>query len=594
MSEPLSAQLSDKGIMPPRGGWRLRPGASAKTLCPQCSKTRRNHEDPCLSVTVGQSGDDVVWKCHHCGWAGAAGGRKPGFFGATRREYKKPTWNPVPAAPPPYVAFWASRGISDDTLRSAGVTLATAWIPARGEKTYCIAFPYRVPGGEVVGVKYRTLKKEFGKEKDCKSTAYLWDLLDTSGVQAVICEGEIDALSLLEAGVENPLSVPDGATAAKADDAKSFDWLQDCADDLAGFKRVVLACDDDEPGRALAKELARRLGRHRCAMVKWPEGCKDANDVLVRHGSAALAMLVADAPGIPIPGIATADSFAGGVLERYRFGLKRGLTTGWRALDDWYRVRAGEMCIVSGIPSAGKSEFLDALAINMARNHGWKFGVCSLENQPEEHLIKLAEKLCGKSFTGFPKMSEDELKAALRWISEHIIFITPQADPDDPSVTLEWILELAKLTVARHGIRGLIIDPYNEIEHSRPVSVSETEYINQFLHKLRRWLQHYEVAGWCVAHPAKLPPERMEKAIGMYDINGSAAWYNKADCGIIVHRPEKDTDEIAIVVRKARHKESGRRGEATLKYDRITGRYYCQDEELPTESWLPEEKEGEV
>ena len=86
-----------------------------------------------------------------------------------------------------------------------------------------------------------------------------------------------------------------------------------------------------------------------------------------------------------------------------------------------------------------------------------------------------------------------------------------------------------------YGIRGLVIDPYNELDHQRHSSMSETEYVSQMLTKIKRFAQHNDVHVWFVAHPKQLQGWKGE-APNLYDISGSAHFVNKADCGVVVHR----------------------------------------------------------
>lgn len=92
-----------------------------------------------------------------------------------------------------------------------------------------------------------------------------------------------------------------------------------------------------------------------------------------------------------------------------------------------------------------------------------------------------------------------------------------------------------------YGIRGLVIDPYNELDHQRPSNVSETEYVSQMLTKIKRFAQHYDVATWFVCHPKQIQ-NWTGAAPNLYDISGSAHFVNKADVGLVVHRVR---DELA-------------------------------------------------
>jgi twinkle protein len=208
----------------------------------------------------------------------------------------------------------------------------------------------------------------------------------------------------------------------------------------------------------------------------------------------------------------------------------------------------------------------------MAERHGWRFAVCSFENPPEEHISKVVEKRLRMPFWDGPRMrmSEAELHSALAWVNDHFFFIRA----DDEAPTIDWILERAAAAVARYGVRGLIIDPYNEIEAKRPPTMSETEYVSQLLGKVKRFAQTRGVHVWFVAHPAKMLRDKSGQipAPTLYDISGSSHWVNKADVGIVVHRPNRD-GPTEIHVRKVRFKWVGKQGSATLDYDRATGIY---------------------
>lgn len=89
--------------------------------------------------------------------------------------------------------------------------------------------------------------------------------------------------------------------------------------------------------------------------------------------------------------------------------------------------------------------------------------------------------------------------------------------------------------LCRYGIRGLLVDPYNELDHQRPSHMSETEYVSQMLTKIKRFAQHHDVHVWFVAHPRQLRDWKGQPPT-MYDISGSAHFINKADNGLVIHR----------------------------------------------------------
>ena len=133
--------------------------------------------------------------------------------------------------------------------------------------------------------------------------------------------------------------------------------------------------------------------------------------------------------------------------------------------------------------------------------------------------------------------------------------------------------------VLRRGVRGLIFDPWNEIEHARPAAMTETEYIGSTLSRIRRFARAHAVHVWIVAHPQKLRRDEHSgqyPVVGPYEISGSANWNNKVDCCISIWRERKagvSTSEVDVHVQKVRHKYVGRLGMATLNWNRLSGRY---------------------
>ncbi len=271
--------------------------------------------------------------------------------------------------------------------------------------------------------------------------------------------------------------------------------------------------------------------------------------------------------------------FSDRTVALYETGLGKGDLTGWPDVDQYYTVAPGMMTIVTGWPGSGKSEWLDALFLNLS-GRGWKFVVYSPENLPHElHISKWLEKLWNKPFADGPteRMTADEVSEGLNELGEHFCFLVPAASE---SVSAHVILEHAStffdddFSGSKHG---LIIDPWNELEHLRPRDISETEYISYTLGMIRAWARERKVHVWMVAHPQKL--KRLDTGVLPVptpdSISGSVHWWNKADCAITVHRDlsKPDEREVDIYVQKVRFKHIGKVGRATLRYVRLTGRY---------------------
>lgn len=541
-------------------------------ICPKCSHTRTKKRDKCLAVNT----EKETWLCHHCGWSGGLN-RNEEYTPVKPSEYtyQKPAFQKTDL-PEKAVKYFNNRGISAKTLDECQISYTQKYLPGVGREVSVIQFPY-FRDGQIINIKSRDGEKHFCMEKGAERILYGYD--DINDFTTIIVEGEIDKLSFWEAGFQNCISVPDGAPAANASNySTKFEFLTAAEERLSAVHKFVVAVDSDEPGSMLQKELIRRLGAWRCWTVAWPDGCKDANDALRIHGPEALRYVVNEAQPVPVVGIYQVNDFKNKIVDAYHYGFKPGVKTGWSTVDNYYSVRPGEMTVVTGIPSSGKSEWLDALMVNIAKHEGWTFGILSMENLPlERHFGKLAEKYINLPFANSMKLSamdEGQLEAAISWANRQFNFLLP----NDDCLKVDDILELAKTLVYRQGISGLIIDPWNELDHSRGAKITEAEHISQCLGKIRRFAREHEVHVWIVAHPTKLQKDKYGNypVPTPYDISGAAHWRNKADNCIAVHRPNvgnKHNRSVEVHIQKIRFKEIGRPGKVILEYDLDTGNY---------------------
>jgi len=537
-----------------------------KTTCPQCSGQRRKKNYPCLNVNVEKG----VWHCWHCDWSGTL---KDGTW--NKPQSKRPVYSrPAPVQAPKISEAWrnwlAKRGISDNTIAENKLMSATVYMPQVETEVDAVCFPF-FRNGEMINCKYRDRDKNFRMMAGAERWLYGYD--DINADCLIWVEGEMDKLSIYEAGIKSCVSVPDGAPSPNTKNYSSkFDYFDSAADRIKEVKRHIIAVDNDAPGFALQTELIRRLGPALCSVVTWPTGCKDANDVLLRHGKGAVIEAIETAKPAPVEGVFYVQDVYEDVVNLYQNGCVGGVDTGWENLSGLYSVRPGDFTVITGIPGHGKSEWSDALMVNIAKTQGWRFAICSPENQPIKlHLKKLLEKWSGHPF--FEKEGDritlSELERACGELNNYFSFILPK----EP--TIDCILDRARYEVIRNGINGLLIDPWNELEHMRPAAQTETEYISESLGKLRRFAKENNIALWLVAHPTKM--QRVEKGSPIYevptpyDIAGSANWRNKADNCITVYR---NIDSVDIHIQKIRVKEIGQVGTARFTYKKSTGEYF--------------------
>ena len=449
-----------------------------------------------------------------------------------------------------------------------------------------LAFPY-IHEGEVVMVKYRGANKKFWSTKNSKKVFYNAHKINKDTQTIAICEGEMDCLALESVGVAS-CSVPNGAPAVHATSFSDIDQsFRNSGDIFDGIKKIILATDGDAPGHKLEEELARRFGKERCWRVVWPDGCKDANEVLIKHDQDMLIECIDNAQPYPVDGIYNVMGFRDKLMNLYEHGLPTSYSTGSFALDHYYTVMPGELTVVTGIPGHGKSSFVEWLMINLIKEHKFRFGLFTPEHEPvETHIARLAELIDGRPFSkdvpAHKRMSLDGINNAVRLLEEHCHYVIPDA----LNRKVDDILGLAKVLVAREGIKGLIVDPWNEISMEE-MGASETHFIREALGKFRRFARSHQVAIWIVAHPAKQYKDKITgdyRPPNLYDISGSSRWRDMCDNGITIFRKAENEGEdrhaVELHVGKIKHKYVGQVGNVDMRYDYDSGRFTDQLHEI--------------
>lgn len=531
-------------------------------------------------MTLDRGDAGIIYFCHHCNESGLVPYAKQEYTPIKRERILEPVVTEnieVNPLGPEEIKFLESRGISQDVAESYGVFAAQKYFRKVGSRHAAVGFPYKNKGVNYAA-KYRTV----GSVKDfiCDGAPQTFFGIDKikPGDDLIIVEGEFDVLAFAAAGLK-AVSVPNGAPMKVSDGAidpeedRKFRFLWAAKEYIEKAKRIIIANEADESGEALAEEIARRVGKDKCWRVHWPEGSKDANEALLNNGPGAIDIGVNTAKPWPVSGLYDADHFAKQVEEIYEKGAGKGESTGYPEVDALYTVAPGQLCVATGVPSSGKSEFIDQLMVNLAESRHWKFAVCSFENEPKFHIAKLISKRVRKPFFDGPnaRVSKVEFDAAFNWINDHFVFV----HQDDGSLTdLDAILERLKIAVLRHGIRGAVIDPYNYI--ARPRDISETDWISEMLTKLKTFVMAHGIHLWFVAHPTKLR-KNDDGSLPIpkgYDISGSAAWFAKADIGLTIHRvPEVAPQEVGVHIWKCRYAWVGQQGSTMLFYDKVTTTY---------------------
>ena len=433
-------------------------------------------------------------------------------------------------------------------------------MPQKEGKANTIQFNY-YKNGELVNTKFRTGDKCFKLVKDAELLPYNIDAIKGCK-ECIITEGEMDALTFVECGMLNVVSVPNGANA-------NLDYLDDYIEEYFDDKETIyIASDTDTKGVLLRDELLRRFGAERCRVLEYGEGCKDANEHLQKYGKESLLKVLADAPEIKLEGVFTVSDFEQSLDSLFEYGLQKGVTIGHECFDRLCSFETKRLCVVTGIPGSGKSEFIDEIAERLNMRYDWRFAYFSPENAPlAYHASKLIEKFTGKKFDK-QHLTYGEYKTVKEHLEQNFFFISPHND-----FKLDTILEKARFLVRRKGIKCLVIDPYNRLE-SEQGNRNETQYISGVLDKLTNFAQLNDVLVILMAHPTKQPKNKdgIVEAPTLYDISGSANFYNKADFGIVVHRNRID-NTVEVHIQKVKFRHLGECGTALFKYNLNNGRY---------------------
>lgn len=463
-----------------------------------------------------------------------------------------------------------TRGILPETLHKLGVEQRTG----RGSSEW-IAFTYR-QHGQPVAAKYRQLEpKRFFAEEGGKTCLYNFDALLKRPARVIITEGEFDAATCVQAGFEAVVSVPTGApgeTEEAAARSGRYAYLDEAKVYLDGAREIVIASDGDPSGRRLARDLALRLGKARCRVVAYPDGCKDLNDVLINHGPEAIVRCIEEARWCSVPGLALMSDLP--EIDEppvHRLGMG--------VLDKSLGFRRGDFSVLTGIPSHGKTTFMNDAACRLIERYNWQVCFCSPEQTPQtDHLRALTG---WKNRKPMKDQTREEKAAAFDWINRSMNFIvTPDEVVEDTEVmTVDWLLETMAASVIRFGTDMFVIDPWNELDHSYPREQTLTQYTGYAIRKFKKFAKHYDVHVTVVAHPSKMARDKASGELPMptlYDISDSAHWNNRTDLGVIVHRTEEGS---VIKVAKSRYWDQiGPTGSYLAAFHPLSNRFQVVEE----------------
>ena len=528
----------------------------AQGICPLCSSDRqpKNQKAKCASYDWERG----LGTCHHCDSSFQLHSyqRK----GASEKVYVRPEEAKINPPTSKIVEWFKTRSISQKTLTDLSVSEGAEYMPQTGKTENTIQFNY-IMGDQLINVKYRDGRKNFKLYKGAEKVFY--NINSIIGYkECVITEGEMDVLALHEAGVKNAISVPNGATL----NSNNLDYLDNCIDYFEDKEKIILAVDNDEPGQALQQELIRRLGAEVCFLSSF-EDCKDANDYLIKYGKEALAERIIKSRPVPLENVTTFKDIEDEITDFVKNGFKRGYQIGIPNFDNIFSTYTGQFITVTGIPSSGKSDFVDQMVVGYNNNYQWKTAFASPENAP---TYLHAHKLMRKVWQDMPSRDDigtEKWNTVADHVNDNFFFI------DMERYTLESVLRKGAELVKRKGIKCLVIDPFNKIRDVDCKTEDVNRYTMEYLTKIETFAKKYDVLVFIVAHPTKMYKDKDGKIEEptMYNIKGGGEWYDASYHGILVHR-DYEAKTVKAKILKVKFQNLGENGaEAYFKWEPRSG-----------------------
>jgi twinkle protein len=542
-------------------------------ICPLCSHNRKpeNNKAKCASYDWERG----LGTCHNCDTSFQLHTyqRK----GASDKVYVRPQHEVAVTIPDTKVVDWfADRGISKQTLQDLQVTEGPEFMPQTGKSENTIQFNYFM-GDQLINVKYRDGRKNFKLYKGAEKIFY--NINSIIGYDTcVIVEGEMDVLAMHEAGVKNVISVPNGATL----NSNNLDYLDNCIDYFEDKEKVILAVDADEPGQALKQEFIRRLGAEVCYLIDFDD-CKDANDYLIKYGNSALRHAVDNVRPVPLEGVSTLRDIEDELKDFVQNGFKPGFQIGIENFDKIFSTYTSQFITVTGIPSSGKSDFVDQMCVGYNKNYGWKTAFASPENQP---TFLHAHKLMRKVWMDMPSPGDiggNKWNQVADHVNDNFFFI------DMDKYSLEAVLRKGAELVKRKGIKCLVIDPFNKVRDTNANSDDVNRYTLEYLQKIEVFAKKYDVLVIVVAHPTKMYKDKDGKIEEptMYNIKGGGEWYDASYHGLLVHR-DYEAKTVKAKVLKVKFQNLGENGaEAHFTWERRSGSFLPLAADVAEEEPMP-------
>ena len=436
-----------------------------------------------------------------------------------------------------------------------------------------IVFKYKNEIGEHISNKYRPARKVSKEKKELKmwfekdtniNTLYLMDKANFNEA-LVICEGEFDALSLIEAGHKNVVSVPTGC--------KSTEWINTNWDFLEKFNEVILWYDNDQAGKDGAKEVFNRLPNNIVKIVN-SDLCNDINEILYKHGKEAVLNELKKATMPTIDGVKTTKQ-----IKLFNIYEAETVQLGIEKIDERIvGIPLGSLNVITGRTGEGKSTILNQFFIGESLKQGYKVFLFSGELTESNAKGWLLDTLANKEdlleFTSkkgikYKKISNSAIDRIDKALEGKFFLYC------DEDYSIKAILSKMEIMAKRYGVKVFCIDNLMVTENDEKEELrNQTEIVK----KLKSFAKKYNCIVHLVAHPRKASIG--QTSLDKSDISGSANITNLADYVIIVQRIKDEENETIdkhtkFTIDKDRY--MGARLCTHLIFDKERRRFYCEN-----------------
>lgn len=420
-----------------------------------------------------------------------------------------------------------------DIRKLSPEAIAAYKLVSRG--TGVVAFPYLLPDGELVAMKFRsTSEDKYWAEAGGSKALFGWQAIPKTARSVVLCEGELKALAWWDYG-HPALSVPFGG----GDGAKQ-DWIETEYDRLSRFDVIYLAMDADTAGRSAAEAIMQRLGVERCALVSLPlpaePGAKCVNACL-KHGvsRAAIDAAIKSAKPRDPEELHGADDYADDVAALFEnTGPEAGIRTPWAKIGDRLVFRPGELTVIAGINGHGKSQAVGFMA-GAAMRDGYRVCVASLEFRVKVWLQRLCRQMAANA-----SPTASFAKHIVQWLGAGRLWAF------DAQGTADWkrMIEVFRYARRRYAIDLFVIDNLTGL------GIGEEDYQGQkaVTLALSNFARDENCHVWLVHHIRKGNSENDQP--DKMDIKGSGAITDLASTVLTVWRnkPKEDKRKAAAMI----------------------------------------------